>query len=106
MHAITANKGPVVHAYQELTQLAQRQGRKFYFESAVMDGAPIFSLFRESLPAADLRGFQWNPEFHHQPDPHPHGRAAKVSSKPSPMRSPSASLRPTHPVISMDGMQP
>lgn len=57
MHAITANKGPVVHAYRELTELAERQGRKFYFESAVMDGAPIFSLFREALPAARLRAF-------------------------------------------------
>jgi homoserine dehydrogenase len=57
MHAITANKGPVVHAYQELTELAEKNGRKFYFESAVMDGAPIFSLFRQSLPAVNLRGF-------------------------------------------------
>ena len=57
MHAITANKGPVVHAYHELTQLAKKYDRNFFFESAVMDGAPIFSLFRESLPAADLRGF-------------------------------------------------
>lgn len=57
MHVITANKGPVVHAYHELTQLAKIVGRKFYFESAVMDGAPIFSLFRESLPAAELHGF-------------------------------------------------
>jgi homoserine dehydrogenase len=57
MHAITANKGPVVHAYQELTQLAQQSNRRFYFESAVMDGAPIFSLFRECLPAAHLHGF-------------------------------------------------
>ncbi len=59
MHAITANKGPVVHAYHELTRLAQAQGRKFYFESTVMDGAPIFSLFRQALPAArveSLRG--------------------------------------------------
>jgi homoserine dehydrogenase len=57
VHAITANKGPVVHAYQELTDLAEKQGCKFYFESAVMDGAPIFSLFRETLPAASLHGF-------------------------------------------------
>jgi homoserine dehydrogenase len=57
MHAITANKGPVVHAYKELIQLAERSGRKFFFESAVMDGAPIFSLYRESLPAIDLLGF-------------------------------------------------
>lgn len=54
MHGVTANKGPVVHAYQELTALAAEQGRKFYFESAVMDGAPIFSLFREALPGANL----------------------------------------------------
>ena len=59
MHAITANKGPVVHAYRELTALAQDVGRRFYFESTVMDGAPIFSLYRETLPAAriySLRG--------------------------------------------------
>ncbi len=58
MHAITANKGPVVHAYDELTALAEQVGRRFYFESAVMDGAPIFSLFREALPAAQLRAFR------------------------------------------------
>lgn len=57
MHVITANKGPVALAYDELTRLAQKQGRRFLFESAVMDGAPIFSLFRGSLPAVELRGF-------------------------------------------------
>jgi homoserine dehydrogenase len=57
MHAVTANKGPVVHAYRELTSLAQAKGRKFYFESTVMDGAPIFSLFRSALPAAQLQSF-------------------------------------------------
>jgi homoserine dehydrogenase len=58
MHAITANKGPVVHAYQQLTDLAAVQGRRFYFESTVMDGAPIFSMFRSSLPAARLLSFE------------------------------------------------
>jgi homoserine dehydrogenase len=57
MHAITANKGPVVHAFQELTELAKQHGRKFNFESAVMDGAPVFSLFRESLPPVGLNAF-------------------------------------------------
>jgi homoserine dehydrogenase len=57
MHAITANKGPVVHGYRMLYDLAVEKNRRFLFESAVMDGAPIFSLFRGSLPAADLRGF-------------------------------------------------
>ena len=58
MHAITANKGPVVHAYRELTRLAQAHGRKFLFESTVMDGAPVFSLWRETLPAAELQSFR------------------------------------------------
>lgn len=57
MHAITANKGPVVHAHAELTQLASARGKRFLFESAVMDGAPIFSLFRGPLPLVDLEGF-------------------------------------------------
>ncbi len=55
MHVATANKGPVVHAYRELTQLAEKNGVRFYFESAVMDGAPVFALFRETLPAARIR---------------------------------------------------
>jgi homoserine dehydrogenase len=56
-HAITANKGPVVHAYRELTALAKEKKRHFLFESTVMDGVPIFSLFSRGLPAAELRGF-------------------------------------------------
>lgn len=58
MHAITANKGPVVHAYRELSELARQHGRRFYFESTVMDGAPIFSLFRAALPGAKLISFR------------------------------------------------
>lgn len=58
MHVITANKGPVVHAYRPLTSLARSKGLKFYFESTVMDGAPIFSLFRGGLPVANLRAFR------------------------------------------------
>ena len=56
-HAITANKGAVVHGYEELSVLAAAQGKKFYFESTVADSAPIFSLFRETLPAATVRAF-------------------------------------------------
>jgi homoserine dehydrogenase len=57
MHAITANKGPVVHGFQALSELAAQKGRRFLFESTVMDGAPIFSLFRGPLPAVQLNGF-------------------------------------------------
>ena len=55
-HAITANKGPIVHAYRELRDLAVKQGKRFLFESTVMDGVPIFSLF-DQLPAVHLQGF-------------------------------------------------
>jgi homoserine dehydrogenase len=55
-HAITANKGPIVHAYRELRDLAAARGKKFLFESTVMDGVPIFSLFTQ-LPALHLQGF-------------------------------------------------
>jgi len=58
MHAITANKGPVVHGYDELRQLAAKQGRRFLYESTVMDGAPIFSLWRAALPAAELNSLR------------------------------------------------
>ncbi len=58
MHAITANKGPVVHGYIQLQELARQVGCEFMFESTVMDGAPIFSLFREAVPAAELIGFR------------------------------------------------
>ncbi len=57
-HVITANKGPVVHAYRELSSLATAKGKKFLFESTVMDGVPIFSLFRDNLPVVELRGFR------------------------------------------------
>jgi homoserine dehydrogenase len=55
-HAITANKGPIVHAYRALRDLATSKVRRFLFESTVMDGVPIFSLF-DQLPALHLQGF-------------------------------------------------
>ena len=58
MHVITANKGPVVHAYQELTELARARNVKFYFESTVMDGAPVFGIFRDTLPTANLKSLR------------------------------------------------
>ena len=57
-HAITANKGPIVHAYHELRDLAQARGKRLLFESTVLDGIPIFSLFQENLPVVHLQGFR------------------------------------------------
>jgi homoserine dehydrogenase len=56
-HAITANKGPIVHTFAELTALAHDKNREFRYEATVMDGTPIFALFPLGLPATDLRGF-------------------------------------------------
>ena len=58
MHVITANKGPIVHAYKELNALAAQNGKRFLFESTVMDGAPVFSVVREALPAFNITGFE------------------------------------------------
>lgn len=58
LDAITANKGPVVHGHSKLTQLAREVGRKFLFESTVMDGAPLFGMWREALPIAELAEFR------------------------------------------------
>ncbi|MGE5462268.1 MAG: hypothetical protein ACM3PS_02880 [Syntrophothermus sp.] len=57
-HAITANKGPVVHGFRELMELAASQGKTFRFESTVLGGSPVFSVFRESFPLAELVSFK------------------------------------------------
>jgi homoserine dehydrogenase len=57
-HAVTANKGPVVHAYEELLTLAREHKCRFMFEATVADCLPVFSLFRETLPAARVLAFR------------------------------------------------
>ena len=42
--AVSANKGPVAWYYSDLQAMAQARGGKFFFESTVMDGTPIFNL--------------------------------------------------------------
>lgn len=48
-HVICANKGPLAWHYKELSELAEKNNCKFLFETTVMDGAPLFSIARESL---------------------------------------------------------
>jgi homoserine dehydrogenase len=57
MHVVTANKGPVAHAYADLRDEAVRRRLQFRFESTVMDGAPVFNLVRHSLPGVQVLGF-------------------------------------------------
>jgi len=55
-HVVTANKGPAAYAYAELAAAARRAGVRFLFESAVMDGAPVFSLARHGLAGCRVTG--------------------------------------------------
>lgn len=58
MDVVTANKGPIAHAFEELSVLARRGGVRLLFEGAVMDGAPIFKLVGRTLPAVSIVGFR------------------------------------------------
>ena len=57
LHVITANKGPIAHAYAALGAEARAAGVEFRFESTVMDGAPIFNTVRNNLPGVTITGF-------------------------------------------------
>ena len=56
-HVVTANKGPIAHAYATLRTEADRAGVAFRFESTVMDGVPVFNMVRNDLPGVQVLGF-------------------------------------------------
>ena len=57
MHVITANKGPIAHAFAALRREARECGVEFRFEATVMDGTPVFNLVRNCLPGVTVLGF-------------------------------------------------
>jgi homoserine dehydrogenase len=57
MHVVTANKGPIAHAYAALRDEAAARRLQFRFESAVMDGAPVFNIWRHGMPLVRVEGF-------------------------------------------------
>jgi len=57
LHIITANKGPIAHAYAALNAEAKLAQVEFRFESTVMDGAPVFNTVRNNLPGVTILGF-------------------------------------------------
>ena len=57
IHAVTANKGPIAHAYALLCAEARSALAEFRFESTVMDGAPVFNMVRNNLPGVAIHGF-------------------------------------------------
>ena len=54
-HAVTANKGPIAWQYRDLVKLAKKNGARFYFESTVMDGTPLFNLADQTLRMCEIR---------------------------------------------------
>lgn len=58
LHVITTNKGPVATHFRQLTSLARLRGVKFLYEGTVMDGAPVFNLVRQNLPATRIRSLR------------------------------------------------
>lgn len=53
-HVITANKGPIAWKYSELNRKACRAGVKFFYETTVMDGTPVFNLVDKTLQMAEV----------------------------------------------------
>ncbi len=53
----SANKGPVSFAYSDLMELARKNNAHYLFESAVMDGAPLFNLAQRCMKGASIKGF-------------------------------------------------
>ena len=43
-HAVSANKGPLAWYYRELRDLAKEKGVRFFFETTVMAGTPVFNM--------------------------------------------------------------
>lgn len=54
---VSANKGPVAFHYRELKALADANGALYLFESAVMDGAPVFNFVQRCMKGARITGF-------------------------------------------------
>lgn len=48
-HAVSANKGPIAWAFEDLRELAAKNKVLFYYETTVMDGTPVFNLVDETL---------------------------------------------------------
>ena len=48
-HVVTANKGPIAWAFDELKKEAEAKGLGFFYETTVMDGTPVFNLVEHTL---------------------------------------------------------
>lgn len=48
-HVVSANKGPIAWAFDELKAMAEEKGLCFFYETTVMDGTPVFNLTEHTL---------------------------------------------------------
>ena len=48
-HVVSANKGPIAWAFDELSAMAASKNLQFFYETTVMDGTPIFNLVEHTL---------------------------------------------------------
>ncbi len=51
---ITANKGPIAWKFKTLNKMATDNGCKFFYETTVMDGTPVFNFTEKTLQLAEV----------------------------------------------------
>ena len=63
MHVVTANKGPLVVAYQELHDLAAAHGVRFRFDGTVAGGLPAIGIGQRDLRGATIHRLEAVPNL-------------------------------------------
>lgn len=51
---ITANKGPIAWKFAKLRDMAKQNGCRFFYETTVMDGTPVFNFVEKTLQMAEV----------------------------------------------------
>ena len=51
---ITANKGPISWKFAKLRDMAAQNGCRFFYETTVMDGTPVFNFVEKTLQMAEV----------------------------------------------------
>lgn len=51
---ITANKGPIAWKFAKLRDMAAQNGCRFFYETTVMDGTPVFNFVEKTLQMAEV----------------------------------------------------
>ena len=57
-HVVSANKGPIAWDHKRLTELAIDKGCKFFYETTVMDGTPVFNLMDYTMRMCKVTGIK------------------------------------------------